>query len=116
MAIGCTQAHVANVLGIDAKTLKKNYGEQLAFGRDVLCADVLGNLAKIAKTGKGMAAVVARKHLLAILANLNEKTRIEIEGRGVSGLLCRVLGEGQAPDGQAPEPATWPQHDPGEKL
>jgi hypothetical protein len=76
---GATQDRVAEHLGIDPKTLRKHYAEQLNFGTETLLAKVLGNLASIACHGRGLPAVAAAKYLLSCRGGYREHAVLAFE-------------------------------------
>ncbi len=68
---GIPQHKIAQVLGLDAKTLRKHYAEGLECSGAIRLGEVAGNMFRIASTGKGAAAVSAGKFILNMQAGWN---------------------------------------------
>ncbi len=68
---GIPQHKIAQVLGLDAKTLRKHYAEGLECAGAIRLGEVAGNMFRIASTGSGAAAVTAGKFILCMQAGWN---------------------------------------------
>ncbi len=65
---GIPQHKIAQALGLDAKTLRKRYSNELDCAGAIRLGEVTQNLFRIASTGKGAAAVSAGKFILNMQA------------------------------------------------
>jgi len=80
---GVPEADIARVIGIDPKTLRKHYREELDTGHVKAGARVAENLYRKA-TGEGREAVTAAIFWLKTRCGWKETTAHEISGRGGS--------------------------------
>lgn len=85
---GVPEADIAGVIGIDPKTLRKHYPDELKHGHVKANARVAENLFRRA-TGEGREAVIAAIFWLKTRAGWKETTVQELTGRG-DGVLTII--------------------------
>ena len=74
---GISQEKIAQLLELDAKTLRKHYRRELDCAGAFRLGDVALNIFKIASTGTGAAAVTAAKFILTMQGGWNGYQPIE---------------------------------------
>ena len=85
---GVPEADIARVLGIDPKTLRKHYRDELDTGHIVATAKVAESLFRKA-TGDGRQAVTAAIFWLKTRAGWRERSKEEAERAADGGIVIR---------------------------
>jgi hypothetical protein len=106
---GVPEADIAGMVGIDAKTLRKHYGHELAFGHTKANAKVAENLFRKA-TGDGRESVIAAIFWLKARGRWKETSLNEhsgLDGKPIEQAhQIRIVF-------RAPNPANWSDTPPG---
>jgi hypothetical protein len=106
---GVPEAEIAGVIGIDPKTLRKHYRDQLDHGHTKANVRVAENLYRKA-TGEGREAVIAAIFWLKTRAGWRETTNHEISGRDDRPItvIRRIIvsPNERLPDDPTPQPLT----------
>jgi len=79
--LGLPQEQIALIIGCDAKTLRKHFGEKLKIGEAKATAKVAQSLFQKAVSGEGKESVTAAIFWMKVRARWNEKIQLEHTGK-----------------------------------